>query len=240
MNKALQEIKTPASTLELAAPADMFEQIKQTETMLKVAESYSIDSPEMLEAASDELKLIKAFYKKIEETEKEFTKPLHDLKSKWIAFFKSPKDQLNQAERKLKAMINDYLNEQKRIEAQKQAEAAKAARQEQARLEAEAAKAAEQGKLEEAQELQAQAVHVPTPVVQSHTPKVTGISQTTTYKAEVIDKMALIKAVAQGTIPDMYLTVNMVDLNKLAKSQKEQMSIPGVKVVKETGISARA
>lgn len=281
--------QVPEKNLTLNFDNPMMDYGPKSERMFNIAQAYQIDSQEMLIAASEELKVVKTFAKDIEAKEKEFIKPLNDLKTKWIAFFKPARERLAEAERQLKGGIDKYLNdqEQKRITAQAEAdrlarlerqrleaeakriadEAAaqdRKAREEQARIDAEARKAqqagdtakaaalqkqaqeqkaaSDQAQLIAAQEelaLQDQAMFVPTQIVSPEVKKVSGMSQTHTYGVELVDKMELIKAIASGQLPDVYVDVNMTLLNKQAKALKEQLNIPGVKVIKKSGISQR-
>lgn len=242
--------QVPEKNLTLNFDNAMMDYGPKSERLFSIAQAYQIDSQEMLEAASDELKVIKDFAKDVEAKEKEFTRPLNDLKTKWIAFFKPARERLAEAERYLKGGIDKYLNdqEQKRIAAQ--AEADRLANIERTRLQAEAKRIIEaaatepdQARIIAAQEAQAlidQSMFVPTPIIAAEVKKVSGMTQTHTFEAELIDKMELIKAIASGQIPDVYVDVNMSLLNKQAKALKEQLNIPGVKVVKKTGISQRS
>lgn len=243
------ETQVPEKNITLSFDNAMLDFWPKSERMFHLAQAYQIDSQEMLIAASDELKVVKAFAKELEATEKDLTKPLNDLKTKWIAFFKPARERLAQAEQQLKGGIDTYLNaqEQKRLAAQ--AEAERLVRVERARLEAEAqriveaaATASDQEQLaaaQQAQALQDQAMFVPVPIIAAEVQKVSGMSQTHTYIAELTDKMALIKAIAAGQVPDIYIDVNMTLLNKQAKALREQLNIPGVVSVKKTGITQK-
>ena len=65
------------------------------------------------------------------------------------------------------------------------------------------------------------------------------LSTRKTYKANVIDKMALIKAVAEGRIPIMAVDANMTFLNNQARMLKNELKYDGVEVVEESGITYR-
>lgn len=286
---AAELTQLPESTVTLSFDTSMIGYGARSQRLFDISKSYEIDSQEMLAAASDELKLIKSFAKELETKEKELTKPLNDLKTKLIDFFRPARNNLALAEQQLKGSIDGYLTaqEQKRLAAQAEAErlarverarlAAEAKRiadeaaeqqrkayQEQVRIQAEARKAQEAGDAitaaalkqqareeeiradearrnaqEETQALHEQALFVPTPIVAAQVQKVSGMTQTHTYTAELIDKMALIKAVASGQVPDIYLDVNMALLNKQAKALKDQLNIAGVKAVRKSGISQR-
>lgn len=61
----------------------------------------------------------------------------------------------------------------------------------------------------------------------------------TTYRAEVTDFSALVKAVAAGQVALSVLEANLPVLNKMAVALKEELRIPGVKVVAETKVVTR-
>jgi chromosome segregation ATPase len=97
----------------------------------------------------------------------------------------------------------------------------------------------------EKQELKAEqseslAQSIVAPVVQTEAPKIAGLSSREVWSAEVTDIKALCRAVADGMVSVNAVEANMSYLNKLAKMDKDQMSIPGAKAVKETSIASRA
>ena len=61
--------------------------------------------------------------------------------------------------------------------------------------------------------------------------KAVGARYALLYSAEVVDLLALVKAVAAGTQPLAYLEANLPALNAAARTQKDAMRIDGVKVV---------
>ena len=69
--------------------------------------------------------------------------------------------------------------------------------------------------------------------------KADNLSTRKTYKANIIDKMALVKAVAEGRIPIMAVDVNMTFLNNQARMLKHELKYDGVEVVEESGITYR-
>jgi hypothetical protein len=82
-------------------------------------------------------------------------------------------------------------------------------------------------------------VFVP-PVTVERAPEVEGVSFRDTYRAEVTDLAVLVQAVAAGQQPITLLRVNDVALNQMARALREAMSVPGVRVVKERTVAARA
>lgn len=59
------------------------------------------------------------------------------------------------------------------------------------------------------------------------------------WKAEVIDFEALVKAVAKGKVPLMALKADTTWLNKQATSLRDELKYPGVKSVKKESLVAR-
>lgn len=115
----------------------------------------------------------------------------------------------------------------------------------QAKAEEEARKAAEEAALAQAVALEsnghkaaAEAVIaapvVPPPVyVPKTTPTGFGNATRRTWGAEVVDIMALVKAVSAGAVPIQALEANTVFLNGQARMLKSALSYPGVKAVEK-------
>ena len=69
--------------------------------------------------------------------------------------------------------------------------------------------------------------------------KPAGVQLRETWRAEVVDFMALVKGVASGKVPPSYLLPNDSLLNQQARALKEELRLPGVKAVKEAGIASK-
>lgn len=139
----------------------------------------------------------------------------------------------------------------------REAEARAAAAAEQRRLR----EAAETRRLEEAVALEAKGdvagaerlidapVIVPTvaparvvmpPVRPTLPPRVEGISFRDVWSAEVDDLTALVRAVAEGTVPITLVLANEPELNRMARTLKTQMQVPGVRVVQSRTSATRS
>lgn len=104
--------------------------------------------------------------------------------------------------------------------------------------EAELAKAVKKGASEEQiQQIQQRPMVAVAPTIAK--PKAEGISTRETYKARVIDLAALVAHVATNPAHIRLLEVNQTALNELARSLREGLSLPGVELYVETGITAR-
>jgi len=207
---------------------------------LTAAKDFKIATSQQYVESGERLKSIKALAKKITETFDPHIKRAHEAHRSLVAEKNSHLAPLEEAERVIKRAVVTYqlAEEQKRRELE--AKAQEEARKEREKLEARAAKAEASGKAEKAEALQAAAAAVVTPMIAPSTPKVAGISMRTTYKATVIDKLELVKAVAAGTVPLNALDCNMPFLNNQARVMKETLAYPGVKVEQETGVASRS
>lgn len=218
---------------------DVQRQADEAARYLEEARSLPIATSEQYEQAGEELKRIKAKAKDLEEMRKEMTRPLDESKKRIMDFFRRPLGFLADAEADIKRRMRDFALEQERRRREAEAAAQEAARKERERLEREAAKLAAKGRAEKAEAVLSIAEQMPTPVVAAPAPKVSGISMRVRYSARVTDKMALIKAVAEGRVPDNVLEPNMTALNGLARSLKEHLAYPGVEVLAEHDVAAR-
>lgn len=63
-------------------------------------------------------------------------------------------------------------------------------------------------------------------------PKINGLAFVADYDCEVIDFMALVKAVAGGKAPLAVLQPNSVELRKLARALRETFNIPGLALIR--------
>lgn len=200
----------------------------ESEGSRDIAETIVIASPETYQWAGEQLREIKSKAKELDERRKKITKPLDEAKKQVMDLFRPALEFLTQAETIIKRKMIVYQSEQEKIRREAEAKAREAQRKEQERLEEQARKAEAKGKAEQAEALRQQADMTPAVVVAPEAPKANGTSIRTDWEAEVMDKKALIKAIAAGTAPDV-LDVNMKTLNQMARALKDQLNIPGVR-----------
>lgn len=221
-----------------APPAEALQLVDETVALATV--DLKIADPMTYELAGERLKELSSKEKQIEDFRKKLKAPILAAGKAIDDFFSTPLTRLQGARASLKRSLLQYqiAEEQRRRELEAQAQ--EAARKEREKLEAQAAKLEAKGKVEKAEALQAAAAAVIVPTIAPTTPKVAGISTRVTYRAEVVDKLELVKAVAAGTVPLNALDANMPFLNNQARAMKESLPYPGVKVVAETGLAATA
>ncbi len=189
--------------------------------------------------AGEILITIKEIRKKIEATFKPIKQKMDAAKKEVLDQEKTADAPLKEAEDYIKPLIRAYDDEQERIrreeERRLQEEARK--REEEERLAA-ALAAEEEGDKEAAQAIIEEEVYVPPVVIPKATPQVQGVSFRENWKHQVIDLMALVKAVAAGQVPINALNANDVFLGQQARSLKGAMKYPGVKVYSEKVVAA--
>jgi uncharacterized protein YajQ (UPF0234 family) len=201
------------------------------------AKALEITTPETFEIAGGYLKAIKALGKEVGDTFKPVIAKAHEAHKAALEAMGKHQAPLDDAERALKGKMTVYV----------EAERAKA-RAEQARLEAIERKRIEDERIAEAQEMtesgrsdiadqMLDAPVVVAPVKVQAEIKLDGVHFSEKARADLVDLMALVKAVAAGTVPLEALSPNMPALNAWARAGRE---IPGVKIIIETIAAARS
>lgn len=227
------------ATLDYAVP-DAATLAKRGTDMLATAKSYVITCHEAREAAAADLQQCKAIYNELEAQRLEITRPLDKAKAGVMNLFRGPLGYLEQAETILKRACITWDNEQKRLERERQAEAAKVADEQRKRLQDEAAKAKAVGNTETAHAItQAAALVTAAPVARSTT-KIAGESTRELWSAEVFDLVELARAVGEGRASPEMLLPNMPVLNAQARSLKATLDIPGVRAKSDQSLASRA
>lgn len=222
-------------------------QVKEQE-LLKESTSYiekaqalaKITDDAGLEAASSFLKTIKNFRSMVKEHYEQDVKKAHELWKSLTEKRRKADDPLDQAERIIKIGMSAYHTAQEQ----------KRQREEQAR-QAEARKQAEEAKLAAAQEAENGGDHeaasaileAPAPVipvtVAPVVPKIAGVSYKKVWHVEVTDKLALLRAIAEGRAPIGLVDVNEGSLKKLAAALALEAPYPGVRAWQQSEVSAR-
>ncbi len=224
--------------LTIETPDDAL--FKQSQKLLGIAEVYVIATPEQAITAGEHLKEIKALAKELENTRTEITGPINQGLRKINDFFRPAKGWLADAEGFIKTKLLKYQQDQKLIAQEAQRKADEKARKKRERLEARAAAARIAGQVAKADKLEVDAMIQQAPVITSSAPKVTGIQTRTTWKAEVTDKLEFIKFVVDNPHLLELIQVNQSALNAQARSLKDSMNFPGIKVESEQSIAARS
>ena len=238
----------PAEVIETEPKAITYNQpkgsalAKSAERVLAIARSIVVDSNEMAKIAAAELVTIKGRARELDEERKRITKPMDDAKRAVMDIYNPAIEKLNQAEAALKSTLTTYQNEQRRLADLAAAEEARKAREEAEKLRARAEKMEDRGKAEDAEALRnIAAMTAAAPRAVSAPPKLAGVSTRKVWKANVTDRAAAIKALADNPTYQHLLTIDESALNKLAAAMKNPNSpIPGVVFYEDSAMSARA
>lgn len=220
---------TDLVNVQIEQPDNSAEQ--KAQQALSHAESIEITDPVSYEAATYELKALKAKYREIEEQRKSLKKPIDEAARRIQGFFKPPLDFLSQAEGVIKRKITTWNQEQERLRREEQRKVDEAARKERERLEARARKAEEKGQADKAEQLSQQAETVTPALVPSETPKAQGISTRKVWKFRVVDA---------SKVPDKYKVIDEKKIAGVVRSLGADAEIPGVEVYPEEVIAARS
>jgi len=245
---APERIATPVEVVETEAQTLTYNRPKASaltqsaDRVLAVAKAIKVDSPEMAEIAASELVTIKTRAKDLDEERKSITKPMDDAKKAVMDIYKPAIERLGQAETALKDAISGYQKEQRRLADLAAAEAARKAREEAEKMAAKAEKLEAKGKAEDAEALRnVAAMTAAAPVTVSRPTKLAGVSTRKVWKANVADRAAAIKAMADNPAYQHLLTIDESALTKLAAAMKTPNSpIPGVVFYEDSVVSARA
>lgn len=185
------------------------------------AETYAV-AGEMLKSHKKMEKYIQTYFESLK-------KPAHAAWKNVCDREKEELDKLKPASTHLNKQMTDwYVAEEKKRHAEEfrlRQEAFK--REEEERLVA-AIELEKEGYKEEAKAIIEEPVYVPPPILEKTQPKVAGLGIRTTWEAIVIDKLALIKAVAAGQAPLEAVEPNMTFLNNQARALKGSLKYPGV------------
>lgn len=178
--------------------------------------------------ASNILGVIKDLRKEIDDTLDPVVRKAHEAHKAAVAAKKKVEAPLVEAETYLRGDMSRYKRE---------VDAANAA----ARRQAEIERQREVESLEQRGDLSAaDAVRMAPVVVDAEEPPVgSGVDTRSIWRAEVTDKMALIRAVAEGRVPEAVLAIDTKVLGSLARSLKGALNYPGVRVVEDVGIAVR-
>jgi len=196
-----------------------------------------ISNQEQYESAAVILKQVKSRYNELDKQRKEITTPLDVAKKAVMELYRKPLDLLDSGEKLIKKAMINFTEEQERKAREEQLRLQRLAEieaeKERKKLQAKIARAEASGKLEKVADLQEQKEaisEIVVPVITPQVDKVSGISFSENWKAEVIDFSKL---------TDEFKLANMEMLNKIAKSTKGSYAISGVRFYSEKVVSSR-
>lgn len=207
----------------LPVPVEVTETRTTIQQMFVKYEVFKVKDQASFDEAGEALKLTSKLEKQIGDQRKNLTRPLDDLKKKWMEFFAGPENACTRLKCLLQNKMMDYRNEQERIRREQEARIQEANRREADKLNRRAMKAEESGKMEKADMLKEQAANVAMlqPVVSSQVQKVEGtrIVKNWTYEIE-----------QEELIPREFCSPDSKKIRAMVIAHKENAKIPGVRV----------
>ncbi len=228
--------------MELKITSEMEEEQTAAKDFLVCSENVVVRDVESYEMQCGLLKDCKKKWSHIEAMRKFMVKPIMDHVKSINNYFSEPLENLKRSECLIKEALVIYANqeeekrkkEEQRLreeaarEQKKLREEAEKAEREAAKLKGKAAKEEREKKIEEAQDLKAEAEAMPLPVVEKRVEKVKGITYKEIWKYAVED---------EKKIPRQYLLVDHKTLGSLARSAKGKVKVPGVKFYSEKSVA---
>ena len=218
--------------VNVSIPAPDPTPLREAELALAWAAKLSIASTDDYALAAVEIKSVKRQHKELDALRKSIVKPLDEARAQIQTLFNPTLNYLDKAETIIEGKMLAYQTEQRWA-------AEEAARTEAERLrteqEALATMAEQCGDPETAEDLRGQHVHVPVaaPVAAE------GTWTTTRWHGELIDIVALCKAVADGTAPAELVQLNQPAANRMATALRDAVSYPGLRFVSTTSLAVR-
>ncbi len=210
----------------------------KTQAILKQVKNLEIKQDSDYQEADQILKKVKSFIKKLNEERKGYTTPLDELKKRIMSVFKTPIENLKQAESSLKNMMIAFDKMKEKIEQEQLAKEIEK-QNEQIKILEEQLKNTNDEVVSFILEQQIKDLSC-SPVIQSNTHrKNTRLSTRATWKGDVVDKVALLKWILKHSEYIDIIDIKQGALNKMLTSTKGNLVPDGVTVKKETIAIAR-
>jgi len=210
-------------------------------------DSIDITTEEELGNVGDLVKMLNGRRKKLEDKRDSLVRPLNTVVNDINALFKAPRDRIDEIVGKAKRHMNRFAQAQQAIadaKARREREEAEAERKEAARLAEEMKKMSGAAGEEVAEVVVEQAekrvekAAAPARVAPSRGREST-VAVSKTWKAQVVDKMELVKAVAEGRLPLNVLEPNMTALTQAARDTKKERTVDGVRYYEHVSTTVR-
>jgi phage-related minor tail protein len=243
LEKTKRKIKKGRKTMTHLSTEQQEIMEREVNPTVETATALVVKSPETSLQAQEFLKHIKTTAKRVYE---KFHPPVEAAHAAWKAakdlenFFMTPFEEAERIiKRKVVAFQQEIEQRQREEAARIEAQRAQEERLRKEELQRQADAAAAKGKAEKAEALRAKAeeyvappVFVPPVVSQA-----SGTAFKKTWKAEVTDLPAFLKAVAEGRAPLGVISINESALNAYAKGVKGTMAVPGLRFFEATSLA---
>src|SRR3990167_2425142 len=203
------------------------------------AQKIAVKSQSNYDQASSFLRGVKELQDSVKRTFRPIIEAAYKTHRNAVAEEKKHLEPLEKAENLIKGKMLDWMREQERIRRESEAKLQAEADKKRQELLAKAEVARANSKEAKADRYEEKATNIIAPQL-APTIDTCGAGIRKYWSAEVVDLMALVKAISEGKVPLMAVEANMPFLNKQAAALKETLSYPGVRPVSRDGfISAR-
>ncbi len=235
------------STQKALAVAELTPIVTDIAAFAGTIEGIDVADEETQGQVGDLVKMMQHRRKKLEDKRESLVKPLNSVVREINALFKPPRDQIDKIVTIAKKKMTRFAQAQIAIE------------QEKKRIEREEAERERREATELAEALRKKAGVEAEPIAETvilaaekkvekaaEPPKVAAsrgqestVIVSKTFKAEVVDLLALCQAVADGKLPTHVLEPNMTALNDIARTLKDEGTINGVRFYQHVSTSVR-
>jgi len=214
---------------------------QRTQTMLQRAQALEIVDQATYDAAVELGRAIKDIRAEAEAHHRPVIQAALEAHRRALEAYRRIDEPLKAAEVEIKRRLSAWVAEQERL----RQEAERRAREEAERAAAEALEAqleqmeAAGAPVEVIETIirQAEAAPAAAPRVAPQYERAQGIAARKTYRAQVVSFIDLVRWVAANPTHENLLAVNQSALNALARAQRENLRIPGVRVVVEESVA---
>jgi len=201
--------------IDLSKNENVIKLQERVPVVMNEAENIKIEDKKDVEKAGEFIKKVKIVIRKAEEERKKITKPLLEAKKNVDVFFKKLTGPFQEAEKIVKRKINDYyLEEQRKLR----------------ELEEQRKKEIKEKGIEE---------DLVVPEVKENIEKTVGnVTVREDIEVKVVNKMAVVKLIANGRLPVGVIEINEYKLKQIIKMM-EIKELEGVIISKKNVVSAR-
>ena len=235
------------STQKSLAVAELNPIVTDIAAFAGTIEGIDVADEETQGQVGDLVKMMQHRRRKLEDKRESLVKPLNTVVREINALFKPPRDRIDEIVQIGKTKMNRFAQAQVAIANEK----ARQERETAARERREAQELADSLRKKAGQE----AAVVADVVVEEAQKKVekaaapakvavtrgqeSSVIITKTWRAEVVDLLELVKAVADGKLPTIILEPNMTALNDMARDLKDEGTVNGVRIYQDVSTSVR-
>lgn len=250
---AKSKAKPLAGMVTIDLTQDLTNLTTEKETLTLASQQIQVVDDDSMNAAAQMVARCAAILKAIDKSKVSENKAMaHRLHKSLSTQVNEAKKPFEDARELLEGKIVPYRLTQKAELAAQEQELSEEAERVRKDLLSKATKLRKQGRIADAQRLEEQAEHLMSPILADAAPEIEGVSERTPWKAEIIDPMALIIAIAEGRVPLVHQIIvagetreeplvyfNHKVLDYLARTRMKDFDVPGAKAYTDLQLAVR-